>query len=559
MSSANLSRLAGKVQDALRVEARKSRYRHDPVAWVEGFLGQRVWSKQKEILYSIRDNRNTAVAAGHGVGKSKIAALAMAWWVDVHPPHETFVASTAPFADQISAILWNELKKIHQSAKERHAEYKRRLAAGEPLGEFAECDHELYGYITGDNKWKSPMGVLIGQGRKPPDNKADSGYQGLHARYLFAVGDEAAGLNQDMINALGNITTGADNRQLLICNPTDPTSAMAQIWAKELQDWVRMNISVLDSPLITHEPGWEYFQSVGMSGQEYVDGMRERWGEDNPEYRIRVLGEWAFERGNNVFSDVAIAMAANACVQPDTENIYIQLGVDVARGNTDATELYVARRGWVWRVDPETNKPVEPTTRQGWHLRHLDSWKGKPLTWTDPEKPGTAELVDRYGRSEGVSVIAVDAAGMGVAVTDRITELMRGSRYQLVEVWGSKPSNDTRAFVNIRAQALFDLAEAFQRGEVDIDPGDEEFITQLRSVVFEYTDRGQKKIESKDSMKRRGLKSPDKVDAAWYACTDFARMIEDPLSGLKSGDRVGYDPDTILDPEFAGVGALEPW
>src|SRR5690606_31897618 len=50
---ARLSRLAPKIQDALAVEARKSRYREDPVAWVTGFLGRKVWSKQKEILYSI--------------------------------------------------------------------------------------------------------------------------------------------------------------------------------------------------------------------------------------------------------------------------------------------------------------------------------------------------------------------------------------------------------------------------------------------------------------------------------------------------------------------------
>lgn len=553
---ADLSRLTPKIQDALRVEARKNRYREDPVAWVEGFLGQRVWSKQKEILYSIRDNKNTAVAAGHGLGKSQVAAFAMAWWVDVHPPAETFVASTAPFADQISAILWNNLKKIHQLAKTRHEEYKRRLAAGEPLEEFAEADHALYGYITGDNKWKSPLGVLIGQGRKPPDNKADSGYQGLHARYLLAIGDEAAGLNQDMVNALGNITTGAENRQLLICNPTDPTSAMANIWAKNLKSWVRMNISVKDSPLITKEPGWEHFASVGMSGQEYIDEMAEKWGEDHPEYLIRVLGEWAFERGNNVFSDVAIAMAVNCVVQPSEGRPYRQLGVDVARGNTDATELYVCERGTVWETDPETGKPVKDSGRPGFRIRHLNSWLGKPLTWTDPEHPGTAELVHQHARAEGIHTVAVDAAGMGVAVTDRLAEI--GGNYALVEVWGSKPSSDPRAFVNIRAQGIFDLAAAMQRGDVDIDGRDEEFLTQLRSVVFEYTERGQKKIESKDSMKNRGLKSPDKVDAGWYCFTDFSVLVDDPLAGARPGDKIGFDFDEF-GVESLVLGPGVPW
>lgn len=549
----DLSRLTPRIQDALRVEARKNRYRDDPVLWVTEYLGESLWSKQKDILYSIRDNKNTAVAAGHGLGKSKVAAFAMAWWVDVHPPEETFVASTAPFADQISAILWNNLRIIHQKAKARHEEFLRRQRDGEPLGEYQAADHGLYGYITGDNKWKSPLGVLIGQGRKPPDNKADSGYQGLHARYLLAIGDEAAGLNQDMVNALGNITTGAENRQLLICNPTDPTSAMAKIWSAQLKSWVRMNISVLDSPLITKEPGWEAFEKVGMSGQEYVDEMREKWGEDHPEYLIRVLGSWAFERGQNVFSDVSIAMAANAIVQPSEGRPYRQLGVDVARGNTDATELYLCEKGTVWETDPETGKPVKDTGRVGYRIRYLNSWFGKPLTWTDPEDPGTAELVHLNAKAQGASTVSVDAAGMGVAVTDRLSEIM-GNSYALIEVWGSKPSTDPRAFVNIRAQAIFDLAAAMSRGDVDIDPRDEDLLTQLRSIVFEYTDKGQKKIESKDSMKNRGLKSPDKVDACWYAFTDFQGLVEDPYNGLKPGDRIALDQE----PDFEMAGMVQP-
>lgn len=525
--------------------------------WVEEYLGEFLWSKQKEILYSIRDNKNTACAAGHGVGKSKVAAFAMAWWVDVHPPNETFVASTAPFADQISAILWNNLRIVHQKSKDRHAEYLRRQSEGEPLGEFAAADHSLYGYITGDNKWKTPLGVLLGQGRKPPDNKADSGYQGLHARYLLAIGDEAAGLNQDMVNALGNITTGADNRQLLICNPTDPTSAMAKIWSLNLKSWHRMNISVLDSPLITREEGWEHFANVGMSGPEYVEEMREKWGEDHPEYLIRVLGQWAFERGNNVFSDVSIARAVNAVVQPTEGKPYRQLGVDVARGNTDATVLYLCERGTVWETDPETNLPTKDTGRVGYRLRYLNSWFGKPLTWTDPENPGTAELVDTYARAEGVTTVAVDAAGMGVAVTDRLAEIFQ-ERYALVEVWGSKPSNDTRAFLNIRAEGIFDLAAAMERGDVDIDGTDEEFLTQLRSIVFEYTDKGQKKIESKDSMKNRGLKSPDNVDAGWYAKTDFSPLVEDPYAGMKPGDKIPLDFDDF-DLDSVPIRAGIPW
>lgn len=543
MQGLSLSSILPEVQQRMEVQAQKARYLHDPVLWVEDYLGMRVWSRQKEVLYSIRDNKNTAVVAGHGLGKSILASLAIAWWVDVHPPEKTFVASTAPFSDQITAILWLNLRRIHQLAQQRF--------------EQGLVDHPLPGYITGDNKWKTPLGLLIGQGRKPPDSRTDSGFQGLHAEFLLAIGDEAAGLNQDMVNALGNITTGEQNRLLLIANPTDPTSALAKIWTNNLSSWVRMHISVLDSPLITKEDGWEAFKDVGMSGQGYVDKMREEWGEDHSEYKIRVLGQWAFERGNNVFTDVDIARGVNCLVQPVENEFYLQIGADIARGDMDFTELYRCERGMVWSTDPETNKPVESTGRMGWRIRYVNSWKNVELSWDDPQNPGTAQRIDAHARAIGARVVSVDAAGMGVAVTNPLVHLSRNhADYAVAEVWGSKPPLDRRAFVNIRAEVIFALQAAMARGDVDIDGNDEGLIEQMRTVVFEYTDKGQKKIESKDSMKNRGVKSPDKVDAMWYSFWDTSALLN-PNQNMRPGDRMLVDSDEYID-EFSFDGAGMP-
>lgn len=49
---------------------RQSKYMTDPGLWVRERLHQRVWSKQEEILNSVRDHRRTAVRSCHGVGKA---------------------------------------------------------------------------------------------------------------------------------------------------------------------------------------------------------------------------------------------------------------------------------------------------------------------------------------------------------------------------------------------------------------------------------------------------------------------------------------------------------
>lgn len=540
-SNLNLGAITGPVVERLSAGSKKNAYLNDPVLWAEEYLGIQLWSKQKEILYSIRDNRRTAVAAARGVGKSFCAAVAMAWWIDVHPigvdetgAQLTFVASTAPFQDQITAILWNNVRILHLLSKKRYEE--------------GRVDHPLPGYITGDNKWKTNDGITIGQGRKPPDSKADSGYSGLHAEYLLAIGDEAAGLNQDMVNNLGNITTGSKNRLLLIANPTDPTSAMASIWTKDLASWVRMHISVLDSPLITKEDGFDPKRAEGLSGQDLVDDYREEWGEDHAEYIINILGNWAFERGNNVFTDVDIARGVNCLVQPE-ETRFLQLGVDVARGDKDATELYLCETGEVWETDPETGKPTTSTGRKGWRIRYVNSWKNVPLSWSDPESPGTAQRVDAHARAVGAQAVAIDAAGLGRGVTDPVAELALDGAYVPVEIFGNARTSDRRAYANLRVEAIFDLQNEMRKGNVDIDGSDEGFLSQLRAVIFDYNDKGVKIIESKDKMKKRGLKSPDKVDAAWYSFVDVSEMINP--SALQPGDREYHLPE-----EFADVSDL---
>ena len=48
---------------------RRSEFVRNPAAWVEYKLGYQLWSKQREMLESLVDNRTTLVAAGHGVSK----------------------------------------------------------------------------------------------------------------------------------------------------------------------------------------------------------------------------------------------------------------------------------------------------------------------------------------------------------------------------------------------------------------------------------------------------------------------------------------------------------
>src|SRR5690606_7660449 len=77
-------------------------YFHDSVAWADYMLAIRLWSKQREICVSVKDHKSVAVKAGHGVGKSFLAAVLICWWMDTRYP-KVYVATTAPSTAQINA------------------------------------------------------------------------------------------------------------------------------------------------------------------------------------------------------------------------------------------------------------------------------------------------------------------------------------------------------------------------------------------------------------------------------------------------------------------------
>src|SRR5690242_4982314 len=83
----------------------------DPAGWIETRLGEHPWSKQRDICASVVEHRRTAVKSCHDSGKSFIASRLADWWIDVHPPGEAFVVSTAPTYKQVHAILWEEIRK----------------------------------------------------------------------------------------------------------------------------------------------------------------------------------------------------------------------------------------------------------------------------------------------------------------------------------------------------------------------------------------------------------------------------------------------------------------
>ena len=108
----------------VKAHRRQDNFKSDPVGWAEYMLGTdegTLWSKQREIARAVVDNNSTAVKAGHGVGKSRLMAVLICWWVDTRYPH-CYVISTAPSMAQVQDVLWREVMQLKDIVERRFDE-----------------------------------------------------------------------------------------------------------------------------------------------------------------------------------------------------------------------------------------------------------------------------------------------------------------------------------------------------------------------------------------------------------------------------------------------------
>ena len=132
---------------------------------------------------------------------------------------------------------------------------------------------------------------------------------------------------------------------------------------------------------------------------------------------------------------------------------------------------------------------------------------------------GTTGRVMDMARRHDVKVMHVDEVGLGAAVVDRAGEL---DSVRTIGVNGGSKASDSERYLNLRAEMYDGLRQRFADGDISI-PDDSELVSQLASLTFSYTSRGQLQIEGKDKIRSSGRQSPDKADALALA---FAKEVD---------------------------------
>ena len=483
--------------EAIQLEIQRRKWAQDPDLWARERMGITLWSGQRNIMLSVAKHRKTAVASCHEAGKSFSAALVVCWWLDIWPVGEAFVVTSAPSGPQVKNILWREITRMQ--------------AKGGLAGR------------TNQTEWfmMNPDGQeeIVAFGRKPDDYDFTA-FQGIHARRVLVVLDEACGIPEVLYEAADSLIANDLSKALAIGNPDDPLSHF-EVICRPGSEWNVMHIGAFDTPNFTGEPIPEEIKDV-LIGRMYVEEKRRKWApawrwvpdgtrvvppadadpqDTHPFWQSKILGVFPKQGQEGTLIPANwIKRAQDRFRRGEytTEGRH-RLGVDVGGGGDSST--------------------IAETTGQLVRIIHEDH---------NPDTMHTAGVVIGKYDSTEADELTIDMIGIGDGAYHRIREVMReredkrGLERGTLErrIYGFKASQspkDEEQFYNLRSELYWYTRELFEKDLIVIDPIDSDLAWELGNILFKRTSKGQVQVESKKDMIARGVQSPNRAEALMLA------------------------------------------
>lgn len=240
----------------------------------------------------------------------------------------------------------------------------------------------------------------------------------------------------------------------------------------------------------------DYKQAIkeGRLTEEYVEEMKENL----TELEWTIFYECKFPQGGNDDALIPIDWihaAVDNKLDIDSDAVK-QGGLDVARFGRDKTVFIVRHGGKVIKIFVVSEMDTMAVT--GW----------------------ASKIIDDYD----LDTTAVDIIGIGSGVYDRLEEL----GYDVIGVSvGASPTDEdeNKKFFNLRAQIHWNLRTLFKPnkdGKPSISiPNDPELISELSMITYKFSSERKIRIESKDELRKKLGRSPDKADALSLAFFDL--------------------------------------
>ena len=433
-----------------------------PDQWQRDFLtwlGEEVKARTFDGSTAVEPIR-AAVSSGHGIGKSTLQAWIVDWITSTRPYCRGTV--TANTSTQLDTKTWAAIV------------YWKKLSI---TATWFEINTQRLYFKGHRESW-----FVAPQSCKEENSEAFAGQHAANSTSFYIFDEDSAVPDKIHEVAQGGLTDG-EPMWFLFGNPTRSQGSFHRsCFGSERHRWKVWTIDSRDSRFTNKAQIAEWVQD---------------YGEDSDFVRVRVRGLPPRASDLQFISQqlVSDAQTRTAYYLPDEPLV---AGLDLARGGHDECVIRF-RRGADARSIPPIRIPGEKA-RDSMHLVTV-----------------TADILGKIYDGQKVRTLFVDATGgsIGGPVADRLRQLGHAN---VVDVQFGGVCPDPK-ILNMRAFMWSKLRDWLGKGAIDAAPDLE---IDLTGPGYHHDKQDRLVLESKESMKARGLDSPDDGDA--LALT-FAQVV----------------------------------
>ncbi len=472
----------------LKYKSKLEFYRNNPIEYLVERLGIKRESVDWSILPEYKNHKwdgtpNPFVAIANalvkykwvgvesavGVGKTFFGAGIVPWFLECF--ENSLVVTSAPKEKQLSLHIWRELGKLFNN-----------LGRGELLNLKLRM-------IPGKDDW---IAVGFVAGVKANEESATKA-QGFHAEHMLIILEETPGIPKQIMTALQNTCTSPHNLILSFGNPDHQLDSLHEFCLMDNVEHIR--ISGYDHPNVVLNNA-EFIP--GAQSKENLLRMKAKYrDESNPLYQSRARG---ISPAQSIDSLIKIEWLINcskdyADYKTKYDNKKLEgdrgLGVDVA--NSEFGD-------------------------KGAFAHGVDNVLVKVEDFPCPNANELGHKVYRIMKDEKIKPenLGVDGVGVGAGTVNTLYE--DGITDEDISLLGSARPEEIEGmeeeFVNLRSQMWWILREDLRNGELII-PEDDELWADLLTPRWSIKN-GKIAVESKEDIKKRLGRSPNKGDAVIY-------------------------------------------
>jgi hypothetical protein len=301
-------------------------------------------------------------------------------------------------------------------------------------------------------------------------------FEGWHARDLLMILDESKSVPDGIAEAVERCQP---TRLLLLSSPGGCSGFFFEAFNSRRKFFRQHTVTAFDCPHIP--PAW-------------IQEQIEKYGESHPLIRSMIFAEFMDSDEDSVVIPLTLLERCLASPPEFADNGEVSAFCDFAAGGDE--NVLAIRRGnkveiaAVWR-EADTARAIG---------KFIQLFREHKL---DPPH------------------ISGDEGGLGRVFCDALAE----AGYSIERVNNGAPANNAHGYANRGAEIWFEGRTLIEKRRV-ILPDDRELFGQLTTRRGWPDSKGRLALESKQEMRARGLRSPDRADAVLGALADFNKLAE---------------------------------